>query len=52
MKTKTIILANKPKGGPSDNDFKFEDVELPSLQDGQVLVKNLYLSVDPYMMGK
>ena len=52
MKSKAILFVNKPKGEPKDSDFKLEEVDVPSVEEGQVLVKNLYLSVDPYMMGK
>lgn len=37
---------------PTDSTFKFTEEELPELQDGQVLLKSLYISVDPYMRGR
>ena len=33
-------------------NFRFEEVELPALQPGEVLLKGLYYSVDPYMRGR
>ncbi|NDK55616.1 NADP-dependent oxidoreductase [Pontibacter fetidus] len=52
MKTRRILLNERPKGLPTDNTFKFTEDELPELQDGQVLLKALYISVDPYMRGR
>ena len=36
---------------PSVENFEVEDCDLPQIQDGQILVKTLYLSVDPYMVS-
>ena len=44
-----IIMVRRPVGEPVADDFELREVELPELQDGQVLVKNLWLSLDPYM---
>lgn len=44
-----IHLIRRPLGKPSPNDFESVTVDLPSLKAGQVLVENLYMSVDPYM---
>ncbi len=52
MKTRSILLNERPKGLPTESTFKFTDEELPELQDGQVLLKALYMSVDPYMRGR
>ena len=45
-------LMNRPKGLPSDEDFKLEEIALPALGEGQVRLRNLWLSVDPYMRGR
>jgi hypothetical protein len=45
-------LASRPVGAPSAADFRMETVELPQLGDGEVLVRNRFLSVDPYMRGR
>jgi NADPH-dependent curcumin reductase CurA len=37
---------------PTEENFELKPVELPPLADGQVRVKNLWLSVDPYMRGR
>ena len=52
MTAKQIVLASRPKGTPTADNFRFEDFELPGLEDGEVLLKGLYFSVDPYMRGR
>ncbi|TPE46041.1 NADP-dependent oxidoreductase [Pontibacter mangrovi] len=52
MDNKTILLASRPTGTPTLDNFKFENRELPALQEGEVLLKALYVSVDPYMRGR
>ena len=52
MTTKQIVLASRPKGSPTLDNFKFENIELPEIQIGEVLLKGLYYSVDPYMRGR
>lgn len=47
-----IHLANRPEGTPSDADFAFVEKEIPSLDTEELLLKTLYLSVDPYMRGR
>ena len=50
--TSEIRLASRPKGWPSADNFTLVRVETPPPADGQVLVRNLYMSVDPYMRGR
>ncbi len=45
-------LINRPEGLPESGDFALNEFELPSPGDGEVHVRNLYLSVDPYMRGR
>jgi len=45
-------LKSRPSGMPTEDNFELKPVELPPLADGQVRVKNLWLSVDPYMRGR
>ena len=53
MATNTrIVLASRPRGEPTADDFRLEHVPLPALAPGQVLLRNLYLSLDPYMRGR
>lgn len=44
-----IVLASRPQGVVSVDNFRLESVPLPDITDGQVLVRNHYLSLDPYM---
>lgn len=48
MKTKQVHLLKRPEN-ISVEDFALREVELSALKDGQVLVENLYMSIDPYM---
>ena len=52
MNTQQIILASRPVGLPTLDNFRFENVVLPDLQEGEVLLEGLYYSVDPYMRGR
>src|SRR5579862_4388555 len=45
-------LAARPSGLPKESDFSLVDAKRPAPGDGQVLVKTVYLSVDPYMRGR
>jgi NADPH-dependent curcumin reductase CurA len=45
-------LKSRPQGTPTHDNFELKDIELPPLSDGQVRVRNLWLSVDPYMRGR
>ena len=47
-----FVLASRPTGAPTPENFRLEREALPDLQDGQVLLKTLYLSLDPYMRGR
>lgn len=52
LTSREIRLASRPKGHPAADDFALAQVELGSPEEGQVLVRNLYMSVDPYMRGR
>jgi leukotriene B4 12-hydroxydehydrogenase/15-oxo-prostaglandin 13-reductase len=52
MTTNTIVLASRPEGLPTTEQFHFETRTLPKPTSGQVLLKTLYVSVDPYMRGR
>jgi len=49
---KQWVLASRPEGAPTAENFRIEEVELPELSDGQILVENTFSSVDPYMRGR
>jgi len=52
METREIRLARRPHGEPVDDDFELAVRELREPEEGEVLVRNLYMSVDPYMRGR
>jgi NADPH-dependent curcumin reductase CurA len=47
-----FLLSARPVGLPKESDFKLVEAPLPSPQPGEVLVRTVYLSVDPYMRGR
>ncbi|WP_339544731.1 NADP-dependent oxidoreductase [Pseudomonas sp. RA_35y_Pfl2_P32] len=47
-----IVLVSRPVGAPTPENFRLEREALPDLAEGQVLLKTLYLSLDPYMRGR
>jgi len=47
-----ILLASRPKGEPSAENFKLVETPVAPLADGQVLVRHHFLSLDPYMRGR
>ena len=47
-----ILLNSRPVGAPTANDFQLDDAEVPVPAAGQVLLRTLYLSLDPYMRGR
>ncbi|GAB3188728.1 NADP-dependent oxidoreductase [Hydrogenophaga aquatica] len=47
-----VLLDNRPQGEATTGNFKIVTTETPALQDGQVLVRHHYLSLDPYMRGR
>ncbi len=44
-----IVLASRPQGVVAPDNFRLETLPLPAIADGQLLVRNHYLSLDPYM---
>jgi NADPH-dependent curcumin reductase CurA len=47
-----IVLASRPSGWPTAENFELTEADRPELADGQVRVRNLFMSVDPYMRGR
>jgi len=47
-----VTLAKRPKGWVQESDFKIVETDIPKCGPGQVLVRNSYLSLDPYMRGR
>lgn len=52
IRSTQIRLAARPVGEPQDSDFETTVRTLPDLKDGQVLLRTVYLSLDPYMRGR
>ena len=52
QKNQRIVLASRPTGKPTADNFRVEEVAIPELADGQILLKTKYLSLDPYMRGR
>ena len=50
--SKVILLANRPVGLTTLSDFKFIEEEEPTIKEGEILLKTLYVSVDPYLRGR
>ncbi len=50
--SREIRLASRPKGVPAPDNFTLTETTIEPLQDQQVLVRNLFMSVDPYMRGR
>lgn len=47
-----IVLASRPVGKPTSDNFRVENVAIPNVGDGQMLLKTKFLSLDPYMRGR
>lgn len=52
IENRRIVLNSRPEGMPTPDNFRLETVPVTPLEDGQVLLRSLYLSLDPYMRGR
>jgi hypothetical protein len=52
MQNRRVLLAGRPSGWVTEADFRIEEAPLPQPGPGEVLVRNLWLSLDPYMRGR
>lgn len=52
MKNPLIRLARRPDGIPTNQDLVYEEADAPAPKAGEVLVRNRFLSLDPYMRGR
>ena len=52
MKSREIRLASRPVGTPRPDNFTLAETQIAPPKDGEVLVRNLFMSVDPYMRGR
>lgn len=47
-----IVLASRPVGAPTAENFRLEEIVKPRPKEGEVLLRTIYLSLDPYMRGR
>jgi len=47
-----VLLAKRPDGMPGNENFEIRESQFPGIKDDEILTKNLYVSVDPYMRGR
>jgi NADPH-dependent curcumin reductase CurA len=52
MKNKKILLAARPRGAVEESHFRLVEAEIPRADDGEFVVRNHFLSLDPYMRGR
>ncbi|MFY2153893.1 NADP-dependent oxidoreductase [Mammaliicoccus sciuri] len=52
MKNEQIVLAKRTEGIPQDDVFRYEEIEVKEPNNEEVLLKSIYVSVDPYMRGR
>ena len=51
-KNRQLVLAERPKGEPDDNTLRLETADIPEPGKGEMLLRTVYLSLDPYMRGR
>jgi NADPH-dependent curcumin reductase CurA len=51
-RNRQVLLKRRPTGAPTSTDFEITDAPLPDPAEGEVLVRGIYLSLDPYMRGR
>ena len=49
---KQIVLASRPDGAPSPENFRLETADIPTAGEGEILVEVSHMSLDPYMRGR
>ena len=51
-RNRRIVLASRPRGAPTSETFRLEDSAVPVPAEGQILLRTVFLSLDPYMRGR
>jgi NADPH-dependent curcumin reductase len=51
-KNSQILLASRPRGEPTPDNFRLVETDVPQPGPGQMLLRTIYLSLDPYMRGR
>jgi NADPH-dependent curcumin reductase len=49
---RSVVLASRPRGAPTADNFRIQESPVPEPGDGQVVVRTVFLSLDPYMRGR
>lgn len=52
IQNQRIVMASRPVGAPTQENFRLESTPVRAIQDGEVLLRTIYLSLDPYMRGR
>ena len=52
LKNRQVLLASRPSGEPTPDNFRLVQAEAPPPGPGQMLLRTIYLSLDPYMRGR
>ncbi|KKD58075.1 NADP-dependent oxidoreductase [Grimontia sp. AD028] len=52
LENNRIVLASRPVGAPVTDNFRLESQAVPALKEGELLLRTIYLSLDPYMRGR
>ena len=52
LTAKRVVLVSRPVGEPTEADFRVEDYPVPAPGEGEVLLRTIFLSLDPYMRGR
>src|SRR6266478_945058 len=52
MRNKQVLLAARPTGFPKESDFQIVETPIPEPNDGEIRVRNSFVSVDPYIRGR
>ncbi len=52
LRQRRWVLASRPHGEPVADNFRFEEGSVPDVAEGEVLLRTIYLSLDPYMRGR
>jgi NADPH-dependent curcumin reductase CurA len=50
--SRVVVLAARPQGAPKESDFELRDEDVRAPADGEVRIRNAFVSVDPYMRGR
>ncbi|MBW3696048.1 NADP-dependent oxidoreductase [Vibrio sp. T187] len=52
LQNRRVVLASRPVGAPTQENFRIEEANIPQIGEGEMLLRSVYLSLDPYMRGR